>query len=83
MTSSTTSIAPTARYRSRSQRATDAELLGAKLVPLRRPGQWASAAVALVLFAMLVHTLITNNRFQWGIVGEYFTDRLDHARPGC
>jgi polar amino acid transport system permease protein len=50
----------------------DADLLAAKLVPLRRPGQWASAIVALVLFAMLVHSLITNDRFQWGIVGQYF-----------
>jgi polar amino acid transport system permease protein len=49
-----------------------ADLLAAPLVPLRRPGQWASAVVALVLFAMLVHSLITNDRFQWGIVGQYF-----------
>ena len=52
--------------------ASDAELLAAKLVPLRRPGRWISAAAALVLFAMLVHSLVTNKRFQWGIVGQYF-----------
>jgi len=53
-------------------RATDEQVLSAKPVPLRRPGQWASALVLLVLFAMLVHTLLTNSRFQWGIVGTYF-----------
>lgn len=41
-------------------RPNDRELLAARLVPLRRPGQWISAAVLLVLFAMLVHTLVTN-----------------------
>jgi polar amino acid transport system permease protein len=42
------------------------------LVPRRRPGQWACAAAVLVLGAMLTHTLLTNRRFQWGVVGEYF-----------
>lgn len=41
-------------------------------VPLRHPGQWVSAVVLLVLFAMLVHTLLTNSRFQWDVVGRYF-----------
>ena len=53
----------------------DEQLLSAKLVPLRRPGQWISAAVLLVLFAMLVHTLLTNSRFQWNVVGDYFLSR--------
>ncbi|WNI14380.1 amino acid ABC transporter permease [Actinacidiphila sp. ITFR-21] len=52
--------------------ATDEALLAARLVPLRRPGRWASAAVLLVLFAMFVNTLVTNPRFQWGTVGDYF-----------
>ena len=51
----------------------DEQLLGAKLVRLRRPGQWVSAAVLLVLLAMLVHTLFTNQRFQWDVVWSYFT----------
>jgi polar amino acid transport system permease protein len=55
-----------------TQRATDSELLSAKLVPLRRPGRWASAVVALVLLAMLVHTIVANPHFQWHIVGHYF-----------
>ncbi|QMU69478.1 amino acid ABC transporter permease [Streptacidiphilus sp. P02-A3a] len=55
-----------------SDRPSDEQLLAARLVPLRRPGQWVSALVLLVLFAMLVHTLVTNSRFQWGVVGDYF-----------
>jgi polar amino acid transport system permease protein len=54
------------------QREEDAQLLTARLVAARRPGQWAGAVVLLVLFAMLVHTLVTNGRFQWGVVGDYF-----------
>jgi polar amino acid transport system permease protein len=53
------------------RRDADAELLTARLVAARRPGQWASAVVLLVLFAMLVNTVITNSRFQWGVVGDY------------
>ena len=51
----------------------DTELLSARLVPLRRPGQWVSAAVVVVLLAMVVHTLFTNPRFQWPVVWSYFT----------
>ncbi|HYS41755.1 MAG TPA: amino acid ABC transporter permease [Pseudonocardiaceae bacterium] len=51
----------------------DADLLAAKLVPLRRPGRWLTAAVTLLLLAMLVHTALTNPRFQWDVVGRYFT----------
>jgi polar amino acid transport system permease protein len=50
----------------------DDQLLAARLVTSRRPGQWVSAAVVLLLFAMLVHTIVTNPRFQWGLVGDYF-----------
>lgn len=55
-----------------AEKPTDQQLLAAKLVPLRRPGQWISALVLLVLFAMLVNTLVTNKRFQWDVVGSYF-----------
>ena len=58
--------------RALDRQASDDQLLTAKLVPLRRPGQWVSALVLLVLFAMFVHTLLTNNRFQWDVVGQYF-----------
>jgi polar amino acid transport system permease protein len=43
-----------------------------KAVPVRHPGRWLAAAVVLVLVAMLVHTLVTNPRFQWNVIGRYF-----------
>jgi polar amino acid transport system permease protein len=43
-----------------------------KAVPVRHPGRWVAAVVVLVLFAMLVNTLVTNPRFEWGVVGSYF-----------
>jgi polar amino acid transport system permease protein len=52
----------------------DADLLAAKVVPRRRPGQWVAAAAVLVVVAMVVHTVFTNPRFQWDVVGAYFTE---------
>ncbi len=53
-------------------RPSDAELLEARLVPLRRRGQWVAAVVALGLLAMLIHSVATNERFQWDVVWHYF-----------
>jgi polar amino acid transport system permease protein len=44
-----------------------------KAVPVRHPGRWVAAVIVLVLLAMFVHTLVTNPRFEWGVVGSYFT----------
>jgi polar amino acid transport system permease protein len=53
-----------------------------RAVPVRHPGRWASAAVLVVLGAMLVHTLGFSTvlrggkrvpRFEWGVVGQYLT----------
>jgi len=60
--------------RSLVARGDDERLLTARLVTSRRPGQWVGAVVVLVLFAMLVHTVVTNPRFQWGVVGDYFVN---------
>jgi polar amino acid transport system permease protein len=46
-----------------------------KAVPVRHPGRWVAGAVVLVLVAMFVHALVTNPRFGWGIIGDYFTSR--------
>ena len=43
-----------------------------KAIPVRHPGRWLAAAVVLVLVAMLVHTLVTNPRFEWDVIGSYF-----------
>lgn len=45
-----------------------------KAVPVRHPGRWLAIVVVLVLFAMLVHSLLTNPRFHWDIVFDFFLD---------
>jgi polar amino acid transport system permease protein len=40
--------------------------------PTRHPGRWVAGAVILVLLAMLVNTLVTNPRFDWPVVRQYF-----------
>jgi polar amino acid transport system permease protein len=67
----TNSLRPSNRI-DHSRDVSDEQLLTARLVALRRPGQWLSVVVLLVLFAMLIHTLISNPRFQWDLVGRYF-----------
>jgi polar amino acid transport system permease protein len=41
-------------------------------VPTRHPGRWVLAGVVAVLLAMLVNTLLTNPRYHWDIVFEWF-----------
>jgi polar amino acid transport system permease protein len=35
-------------------------------VPVRHLGRWVAMVVIAVLAAMVIHTLATNPRFQWG-----------------
>jgi polar amino acid transport system permease protein len=42
-------------------------------VPVRHPGRWLSVAVLGLLGAMLVHTLVSNPAWRWGLVRKYFT----------
>ncbi|MFB6888879.1 amino acid ABC transporter permease [Kitasatospora sp. NPDC056327] len=51
----------------------DATTATARIVPRRRPGQWVSAAVALLLFAMVVNSVARNRAFQWDVVADWFT----------
>ena len=67
-------------------RLTDEELLAAKVARPRRTGQWVAAAVAAVLLAMLVHTVLTNPRFQWDVVRQFDPRALGHLHRmpfGC
>ncbi len=43
-----------------------------RAVPLRHPGRWVATGILLVLAAMLVHDIVTNPGFGWGVVGSYF-----------
>ncbi|MER6347430.1 amino acid ABC transporter permease [Streptomyces sp. NPDC001595] len=45
----------------------------ARIVPQRRYGQWAAAAVVLVLLGFAVDSVLRNDAFQWGVVADYFT----------
>jgi polar amino acid transport system permease protein len=44
-----------------------------RIVPRRQVGRWATAAVALLLFAMVLNSVVRNDAFQWSVVGRYFT----------
>ncbi|MCW2597641.1 MAG: polar amino acid transport system permease protein [Pseudonocardiales bacterium] len=46
-----------------------------RAIPKRHPGRWAVALVIVVLGLMLLHTILSNPRWQWGVVGDYFTSR--------
>lgn len=47
--------------------------LGLVVRPVRRPGRWAALLLVAVLAAMVVNTILTNPRFEWAVVGQYFT----------
>ncbi|MFI6369508.1 ABC transporter permease subunit [Streptomyces sp. NPDC050546] len=42
-----------------------------RIVPRRRVGRLLSAALALLLFAMVVNSVVRNRAFQWDVVGLY------------
>jgi polar amino acid transport system permease protein len=44
-----------------------------KAIPVRHPGRWIAAAIILVLSGAVAKSVVTNPRFQWGIIGDYFT----------
>ncbi|MDN0198574.1 hypothetical protein [Streptomyces sp. S.PNR 29] len=44
-----------------------------RIVPRRHVGRWLTAAVALLLFAMVLNSVVRNDAFQWDVVGRYFT----------
>jgi polar amino acid transport system permease protein len=44
-----------------------------KAVPVRHPGRWIAGAIVVFLAVALADSMASNPRFQWGIVGHYFT----------
>jgi polar amino acid transport system permease protein len=43
-------------------------------VPVRHYGQWITAGVVALIAASLIRSVVTNPRFQWGVVGDYLFD---------
>ena len=43
----------------------------APIRPLRRPGRWISAAVVMLIFAILAVSFARNPRVEWSVVGSY------------
>ncbi|WP_404827858.1 amino acid ABC transporter permease [Conexibacter stalactiti] len=46
-------------------------------IPVRHYGRWITAFVVLLVVASLVRSVVTNERFEWDVVGDYlFNDRI-------
>ena len=45
-----------------------------RAVPVRHPGRWVAAAIIVVIAVAIVHSVATNPRFEWDVVGEYLFD---------
>jgi polar amino acid transport system permease protein len=43
-------------------------------VPVRHYGQWIAAGAVGLIAAALIRSVVTNPRFQWGVVGDYLFD---------
>ena len=43
-------------------------------VPVRHPFQWIAAALVAVIIAALAKSVVTNDRFEWDVVGNYLFD---------
>ncbi|MEJ2866878.1 amino acid ABC transporter permease [Actinomycetospora sp. OC33-EN08] len=48
------------------------DLTAQRVIPLRRPGRWIVTVVVLVVFAQVVHGLVTNPYYQWDRFAYYF-----------
>ncbi|MCI3929664.1 amino acid ABC transporter permease [Streptomyces sp. AN091965] len=44
-----------------------------RIVPRRHLGQWAAAAVVVAALVLALNSVVRNDAFQWGVVGDYFT----------
>jgi polar amino acid transport system permease protein len=43
-------------------------------VPVRHLGRWIAAGIVLLIVASLIKSAATNDRFEWGVVGDYLFD---------
>jgi polar amino acid transport system permease protein len=42
-----------------------------KAVPVRHPGRWVAAALVALIVVVVAHSVATNPRFEWHVVGDY------------
>lgn len=66
-------VAPRGAEPDGGRSALEARPVPIKATPVRHPRRSVAMAVVTVLGAMPVHTLVTNPRFQWGVVAQSFT----------
>jgi polar amino acid transport system permease protein len=51
-----------------------------RAVPVRHTGRWIAAAIVVFLAVVAIHSIVTNPRFQWHVVGQYlFDSRITHG----
>jgi polar amino acid transport system permease protein len=43
-------------------------------VPVRHPMQWIAATIVALIIAALAKSVVTNDRFEWDVVGDYLFD---------
>ena len=43
-------------------------------VPVRHYGRWVAAAIVALIAASLIRSAVTNDRFEWNVVGDYLFD---------
>jgi polar amino acid transport system permease protein len=54
-----------------------------RAVPVRHPWRWVASVIVLAIAASIVRSVITDNNFQWGVVGHYlFDSRVLHGIVG-
>ncbi|WP_299527717.1 amino acid ABC transporter permease [uncultured Streptomyces sp.] len=61
------------RDRERAEHASAGAADAARARPRPRPLRPVAAAAGLLLLAMALHALVTNDAFRWDVVGRYFT----------
>ena len=50
-------------------------------VPVRHPGRWLAAVVVAIIAVLLIHSIATNPRFAWGVVGDYLFEAVEIEGP--
>jgi polar amino acid transport system permease protein len=46
-----------------------------RAVPVRHPGRWVATALVLLFGASLIHSVATNKRLEWHVVGQFLFDQ--------